>query len=577
MKNHVNRSSVLGATLFFITISGFANEIKSDQLSLWINLQSLVSASVNFVELNKLTSSGDPIKEIESAKNVLMSNLSTQYKCKFPARFLFLKNNFSTIKGDLTSCAKFQSFRRRINSDYVSILFASEYLNAPSSAFGHTMLLFHKNEKISPFDDVIHFSASPVKNDFFLKYIYKGLTGGYSSGFYIDSSFRKIHEYLVNEQRRIYQYELHLNNDQRQFLEARLYELFQFKYKYYFFTKNCSYYIEEVLKSLFINESKAQITPYRLPIMAIKSAKVILQKEPTVHLPYFEIAKVSKSRLSPSDNNLFRKIVAGKASLSLKDSAELKDAVFYLYKYNFRKNRMALPNYKLNLRNSTKVSPSNLNFGNIDNPLYRTNPTTIELSYLKGLSGTGDSIRLMSRPVNQDIFTNQFGRLHESTLSLGEVVLLKERSAPVKIDSISLARVFLHRNILDFNSPISWFGNFKFSRENKFKSLSPNLNLGAGVGFGRAIKLSFLPGLSLAYYKNFSLAPIFKFTGITYLTSKIKFASTIDVVLRDKNLHYVTDARVSYKFNSWIDYLIGFRQDTLFDDISATSSLRVNF
>jgi hypothetical protein len=119
--------------------------------------------------------------EREVIKELLKSNNGYETACTFPARYEFIKSNFNDIPVyDLQSCKELNSYLDSFPKDKLSIVFTSEYTNNPSSAFGHIMLLFSKDNTPLEIGDVVHFAAKTSTDDNFLKYSYKGMTGQYN-------------------------------------------------------------------------------------------------------------------------------------------------------------------------------------------------------------------------------------------------------------------------------------------------------------------------------------------------------------------------------------------------------------
>ena len=154
-------------------------------------------------------------EEFEATKKLFKSSNGLEAACAFPARYEFIKSNFSDIPiYNLQSCKELNRYLDSFPKDKLSIVFTSEYTNNPSSAFGHIMLLFSKDNTPLEVGDVVHFAAKTSTNDGFLKYSYKGMTGQYNGYFIREPFFKKIYEYNTLEQRYMYIYTLDLTKDE---------------------------------------------------------------------------------------------------------------------------------------------------------------------------------------------------------------------------------------------------------------------------------------------------------------------------------------------------------------------------
>lgn len=116
--------------------------------------------------------------EILEFKRIINSDSGHLLACQFPARYLLLRKTFLDTKSyKLSECRELSIFVGGFKKRHVSLMITSEVLNAPASAFGHLLLLFHDKDIPELSSDVIHFSAISDDKDGFFSYVYKGLTG----------------------------------------------------------------------------------------------------------------------------------------------------------------------------------------------------------------------------------------------------------------------------------------------------------------------------------------------------------------------------------------------------------------
>ncbi|MDE1976905.1 MAG: DUF4105 domain-containing protein, partial [Elusimicrobia bacterium] len=71
------------------------------------------------------------------------ANPDEQAQCRFPARYAWLdsKLRFNPDKLTPRSCPLLRRWKRKLDAGSVSVVFASAYLDNPSSMYGHTFLL----------------------------------------------------------------------------------------------------------------------------------------------------------------------------------------------------------------------------------------------------------------------------------------------------------------------------------------------------------------------------------------------------------------------------------------------------
>lgn len=176
------------------------------------------------------------------------------YACQFPARYLYLK----TIDKNLTfdprlDCPKFREFFQKLNAKSVSLVFSSYFINVPASAFGHTLLKFnhdlHENQKLG--DELLDYGvnfAAQLETSNALIYGIKGMLGLSLGTFSAVPYYYKVREYNDFESRDLWEYQLNMSQMGIDLMIAFAYELSLKKFPYYYFSKNCSYYMLAILE-----------------------------------------------------------------------------------------------------------------------------------------------------------------------------------------------------------------------------------------------------------------------------------------------------------------------------------------
>jgi hypothetical protein len=172
-------------------------------------------------------------------------------QCRFPARLAWLRKELDLHALPQPDCAAYREFRSQVQAKRVVLVFPSYYLNSPSSMFGHTLLRLDADAdgSGSPYlSFAVNFGAVVDADDSGLFYALKGLTGGYPGHFAVDRYFKKIQEYNRGENRDIWEYPLDLDPAETERLIEHLWELKDVSFAYYFFDKNCSYRVLELLQ-----------------------------------------------------------------------------------------------------------------------------------------------------------------------------------------------------------------------------------------------------------------------------------------------------------------------------------------
>lgn len=236
------RHHILLSLLFLFSLSAFAEIPTYDEQ--WLNLYryqsgtSLITNKKWFFYKEGRTS---PDLEFREAINVLRE--SSKKRCQFPARTLYLQRKGFLEKEYNDKCPKFEYFKRKVKLEKVWLVFASYYVNNPSSAFGHTLFKLqgkgHGNDLL---EWGVNFAAQMTTQNPFL-YALFGLTGGFQGNFSLLPYFIKIAEYSDSETRDLWEYELELTEAERELFLAHLWEMDGATFDYYYLTQNCSYHL----------------------------------------------------------------------------------------------------------------------------------------------------------------------------------------------------------------------------------------------------------------------------------------------------------------------------------------------
>lgn len=167
--------------------------------------------------------------------------------CRFPARYLWLREQLQAPELSIDACSDFQEFILRAPADQVSLVFASENISQPSSMMGHVFLKLNgidargefREHAISFFTDAAGFNAP--------KLFYDSMVVGKRGFFALSPYQEKIVQYLGEEQRNVWEYPLRLDPTQRYLLQAHLIELKQTELTYFFQKYNCATVVDFIL------------------------------------------------------------------------------------------------------------------------------------------------------------------------------------------------------------------------------------------------------------------------------------------------------------------------------------------
>lgn len=191
----------------------------------------------------------DPRAEL-SALTASLSDASPEpARCRFPARVAWLAERLGRDAAPLLApCAKFAAWRDLLAAEGVALVFASAYMNNPSSMFGHTFL---RLERVGPdrlLDNSLNFAAETAETSG-VAFAYRGLTGLYPGKYTAMPYYMKVQEYGGIENRDLWEYRLALTGAEVARLAAHAWELGHAEFRYYFLSKNCSYQLMPALEA----------------------------------------------------------------------------------------------------------------------------------------------------------------------------------------------------------------------------------------------------------------------------------------------------------------------------------------
>jgi len=199
----------------------------------------------------------NPEEELRASLSSMLENVSTDpnahAKCRFPARRIWLAQNFPEHRESLQEidCPNFSAWAplNKINS--VSLVFANGYLGNPASYYGHLFLKFNGADNTTSsylIDQTLNFGAIGTNMDDPVRYILKGVLGGYEGGFTPADFYFHNANYTERELRDLWEYRLNLDVNEVRYIVSHAWEVIGKRYTYYFFRANCAYRVSELIE-----------------------------------------------------------------------------------------------------------------------------------------------------------------------------------------------------------------------------------------------------------------------------------------------------------------------------------------
>ena len=248
----------------------------------------------------------------------LFEGENNERKCDFPARYKLLKEA-NLVKAKFPQCEDYEQYYDDLRPSGITFLFTDAYMNSPSSLFGHTLLRVDTARKGTQLlAHGANYGAFTGDNPGPL-YPILGLVGGYYGGFTVKPYFDIINTYNNIENRDIWEFELDFDKEEKDLMVAHLWELMNAQSRYYFFERNCSYMLMEVLDA--VRPSLKLAKKFPMQTIPLDTVKAVYESE----------GLVKRINYRPSRQN---KIKSSVASMSKDEQQALWRAVFE-QDYNF--------------------------------------------------------------------------------------------------------------------------------------------------------------------------------------------------------------------------------------------------
>lgn len=190
-----------------------------------------------------------------NAKSELIATLSAMQKqdktalCRFPARVHFLTEQLQKLginaPKNNVSCGEFQAWFDKLDGQKLSLIFADEHPNVLASAFSHVFLRLDNQKSLISHQNkdavAINYSSvhqEPSPNAAILAI--KSTFGGFAGGIEFLNFEQKQDEYLIENERDIWQYSLDLTPEQVQQILRHIWETKDIARPYFFTHNNCA-------------------------------------------------------------------------------------------------------------------------------------------------------------------------------------------------------------------------------------------------------------------------------------------------------------------------------------------------
>lgn len=344
---------------FLISLSAWAEDFASS--SEWISLvhyqktifggyKATIGSDDFYISVVKGRT--DPKAELDATIKFFESDGNIEKKCLFPARYLLLKAH-GLIKNDFPKCQEFEEFKRDLKPDGVTLLFTDAYMNNSSSLFGHTLFRIDTKRKgTQMLAHGVNYGAftKGYENSFF--YAIYGLLGFYQGGLTIKPYYDIINNYNNIENRDIWEYHLDLTENETDLFVAHIWEIGHTLTPYYFFSRNCSYMLLEVIDAIKPDLKLAKDFPFwTIPLDTIKA----VNKKGAIDSIHYRPSRRRKikyrlSQMNENETKSFIKLVKENQidfdHLSDDEKADVLETAYQYVQYQYVAKKLELTEYR---------------------------------------------------------------------------------------------------------------------------------------------------------------------------------------------------------------------------------------
>lgn len=477
-------------------------------------------------------------------------------QCRFPARYNYLKKIFN-IEAKPATCKDYRWWKENLPFQSVTIIFASYYANNPASIFGHTFMRINSSDKKSISDYGVDFSAL-TNTDHGVEFAIRGVIGGYMGQFNMKPYYMKMNEYIENENRDLWEYDLSLNREQIDRMLDHVWELQKNTYfDYYFFRENCSYQLLTLLE--VANPDWHLSDEFDLETIPVDSVKAIARVKGAIQEVHYRPAfkKTVAHKLSTLDSLEYTQmtsLVNGDVEPSGVTSARVLEAAIAQLRYKRFEEKKFTKEQEERLKN-TLIQRAKIG-GKVDTtdvrdtlPVLKLRPDLSHNSQKYSFSyGNNSSFgrygELNLRASLHDLLDADDGYPPNSQIEMSRWKFRSTRSNNIYLEELKYAEAFSLFPITKDEFQWSWRVAGKTYRVNDGscdRCMSHHFRSGGGVATNLFIPdltaytlISLQVEASHKFYRGYRLAPSAEAGAIWKISDRIKFQYDFEL-LHDLN------------------------------------------
>ncbi len=430
-------------------------------------------------------------------------------QCRFPARFQWLVLELKIDKKQLPNrdCKDLQQWLKGLAVENITLVFPVAYLNNPASMFGHSFLKLDRKENNTEGAQLLAWTinyAAKTDHERGLKFVLKGLLGGYQGQFTLAPYYVLLKEYTDLDNRDLWEYQLNFTQAETQRLLWHLWEILAVEFDYYFINKNCSY---QLLSLLEVARPQLNLTAqFTVDTIPADTVRVVIKQQGLLKKVHYRPALSSKliakaALLTKPQQAISKALAMGNISLNhpdvnnqepLKKAQILELAADYLSYLNAKKikNKQKINGKRAyQLRSARSQLPLKTPEINIAIPKGRPDEGHAGNRAQIGTGHDGKStfIEIAHRWAYHDLYDNSQGFVKGAEVEFIKSVLryypTKNR---LKLEQLELINLTSLSNYNSFMKPFSWqvaLGVKQIRFEDQQRHLVGRLKIGGGISY----------------------------------------------------------------------------------------------
>lgn len=404
----------------------------------------------NITDTNFLlaSSKASPLTEMVETIQYYFQN-SQRALCKYPARIYFLNTRLSFIKDfdikhAFSHCKKLSTFLNFVPFHKVKLNFASEVLSSASSMMGHIFISAEgvnvKNNNVA--HSVSFFTEISTFNPIAL--IYDGTISGMPGFFMVRPYKVDKRQYVENEQRNLWSYELNISEFDRKLMQLHIWELQDINFKYTFQSYNCATLTMHLL-ALSTPEVLDEIKLFVSPVDVVKASKKkgLVISEGVFLAEEWEISMLEEQLSNDTHEHVVASIFYRKP-FNLETDKQTKYLLKrYIELVASRQSKLEFP--ALDVLELNKLSQQfhqdgfnyTLDLSHYKNPIYQPQDSQVRFSFSE--LNQEHLIGLSFLPASHDLYSDNRQLLGESELKIGDISLqLNTSNGNIDLDRLTL-------------------------------------------------------------------------------------------------------------------------------------------